>query len=201
MHKVHNNHDKLSSVQHAVLHLRSARLLFSSTAFRLKIYHLNKYNHQNIYLYLLIIITMVLESYTTLFYVDDDEDDRLFFEEVTGQIGENISLFELGDQMLLQLENPPPYPSVIFLDLNMPVKDGFEVLQEIKSAANLKDVPVIILSTTSNPETVNRCFNLGASLYVKKSLSVSDLKKSVEFVLSIDWEQHAVTPTNFEYKS
>lgn len=144
---------------------------------------------------------MVLETYTTIFYVDDDEDDRLFFEEVTDQIGENISLFELGDQMLLKLENPPPYPSVIFLDLNMPVKDGFEVLQEIKSSANLKDVPVIILSTTSNPETVQRCFNLGASLYVKKSLSMADLKKSLEFVLSIDWEEHTVEETNFVYKA
>ncbi|KQO28675.1 hypothetical protein ASF10_22900 [Flavobacterium sp. Leaf82] len=143
---------------------------------------------------------MVLETYTTIFYVDDDEDDRLFFEEVTQQIGKDISLFELGDQMLLQLDNPPPHPSVIFLDLNMPIKDGFEVLQEIKSDSNLQDVPVIILSTTSNTETVERCFKLGASLYVKKSMSIEDLKKSLEFVLSIDWEQHTVTENNFVYK-
>lgn len=144
---------------------------------------------------------MVLERYTTIFYVDDDEDDRLFFEEVADQIGKKISLFELGDHMLLKLENPPPNPSVIFLDLNMPVKDGFEVLQEIKSSSNLNDVPVIILSTTSNPETVQRCFNLGASLYVKKSLSMEDLKKSLEFVLSIDWGKHTVEEKNFVYKA
>lgn len=143
---------------------------------------------------------MVLENYTTLFYVDDDEDDRLFFEEVTEQIGENISLFELGDQLLLKLRNPPPSPSLIFLDLNMPIKDGFEVLQEIKSTSTFKDVPVIILSTTSNPETVQRCFDLGASMYLRKSMSIEDLKKSLEFVLGIDWENHAVTAGNFVYK-
>lgn len=143
---------------------------------------------------------MVLETYTTIFYVDDDPDDRMFFEQVTQQIGESISLFELGDQMLLQLENPPPNPSVIFLDLNMPVKDGFEVLQEIKENLNLKDVPVIILSTTNNPETVSRCFELGASLYVKKSMSIDDLKNSLEYVLSINWEEHSVSHSNFLYK-
>ena len=143
---------------------------------------------------------MVLEAYTTLFYVDDDEDDRLFFQEVTEQIGESISLFELGDQMLSQLENPPPNPSVIFLDLNMPIKDGFEVLQEIKGTLNLHDVPVIVLSTAGNPETIEKCFNLGASLYIKKTMSIADLKKSLEYVLSIDWEQHIVTGDNFLYK-
>lgn len=143
---------------------------------------------------------MVLETYTTIFYVDDDEDDRLFFEEVTQQIGESISLFELGDHMLLQLENPPPYPSLIFLDLNMPVKDGIEVLQEIKGTLNLQDVPVIVLSTAGNPETIEKCYNLGASLYLKKSMSVDDLKKSLEYVLSINWDQHLVSPDNFFYK-
>lgn len=143
---------------------------------------------------------MVLENYTTIFYVDDDEDDRFFFEEVTGQIGENISLFELGDQLLLQLRNPPPSPSIIFLDLNMPIKDGFEVLQEIKSSSAFKDVPVIILSTASNPETIQRCFDLGASLYLRKSTSMQELKDSLEFVLGIDWENHTVTTGNFVYK-
>jgi len=143
---------------------------------------------------------MVLETYTTIFYVDDDPDDRMFFEEVTQQIGESISLFELGDQMLLQLENPPPNPSVIFLDLNMPVKDGFEVLQEIKQNLNLKDVPVVILSTTNNAETVSKCFELGASLYVKKSMSIDDLKSSLEYVLSINWDEHSVSHSNFLYK-
>ena len=143
---------------------------------------------------------MVLETYTTIFYVDDDPDDRLFFEEVTQQLGEPVSLFELGEQMLFQLENPPPQPSLIFLDLNMPIKDGFEILREIKNTLNLKDLPVIILSTTSNPETVKRCYALGASLYLKKSVSIGDLKKSLEYVLSIDWEQHTVTENNFVYK-
>lgn len=143
---------------------------------------------------------MAVDTCTTIFYVDDDEDDRMFFEEVTQQIGEKISLFEFGDQMLLQLENPPPYPSVIFVDLNMPIKDGFEVLQEIKKAENLKNIPVIILSTTNNSDTVNKCLDLGASLYVQKSISLKDLKKSLEYVISIDWQSHVVTKNNFFYK-
>lgn len=144
---------------------------------------------------------MTFETRTTIFYADDDQDDRMFFEEVAQQIGEKISLFELGSHMLLKLENPPPYPSVIFLDLNMPIKDGFEVLQEIRNNEKFKEVPVIILSTTSGFDTVERCLNLGASLYVKKSISLQDLKKSLEYVLSINWEQHIVTEDNFLYKA
>ncbi|MFC4478672.1 response regulator [Flavobacterium chungangensis] len=144
-------------------------------------------------------ITMA-EAYTTLFYADDDEDDRMFFEEVAQQIGESISLFELGDHMLLKLQNPPPSPSLIFLDLNMPIKDGFEVLAEIKASSSLKHVPVIILSTAGNAETVEKCFNLGASLYVRKTMSIADLKKAVEYVLSINWEKQHITMDSFLYK-
>ena len=143
---------------------------------------------------------MTLEDYTTIFYVDDDPDDRFFFEEVTNEIGKRISLFEMGDDMLGQLENPPPYPSVVFLDLNMPVKDGFEVLREIRALESFAPVPIIVLSTTNNENTVQKCFDLGASLYITKSPALSDLKKSIEFVLSIDWENHTTTAQNFVYK-
>lgn len=144
---------------------------------------------------------MSTETCTTIFYVDDDQDDRSFFEEVSNQIGESITLFERGDEMLEQLENPPPSPSVVFLDLNMPIKDGFEVLQEIKSSEAFGHFPTIILSTTSNSDTIKRCFELGASLYITKSPSLSELKKSLEFVLSLDWNNRVTTVQNFVYQA
>ena len=142
----------------------------------------------------------MIQEVTTIFYVDDDPDDRSFFEEITNQLGEKTSLFELGDAMLLQLKNAPPHPSVVFLDLNMPIKDGFEVLHEIKTSTHFSHIPVIVLSTTNNPDTAKRCLDLGASLYITKSPSLLELKKSVEYVLAINWDHHTITPENFVYK-
>ncbi len=140
---------------------------------------------------------MVMEIQTTLFYVDDDEDDRMFFQEATEVLGETVSLFELADDMLNTLKNPPPAPSMVFLDLNMPVKDGFQVLIEIKSSKAFCHIPVVVLSTAVDEVTVNKCFDLGASCYLSKPSSPDELKSAISKVVEIDWENHKVTRSNF----
>lgn len=131
---------------------------------------------------------MEAKKHTSIFYADDDVDDLDFFKEVTSEINEPVSLFEEGQLMLTTLNNPPPLASVIFLDLNMPVKSGFDVLQEIKSTPAIEDVPVIILTTSANPSDIEKCKNLGASLYIKKPTSVGAMRKAIHHVLTTDWK-------------
>lgn len=137
---------------------------------------------------------------TSIFYADDDVDDLDFFKEVIDEINESVSLFEEGAQLLKTLHNPPPKASVIFLDLNMPVKSGFDVLQEIKSTPEIENIPVVILTTSINPSDIELCKNLGANLYIRKPTTMSGLRKAVSHVLSIDWNNFVVSDKNFVYQ-
>lgn len=144
---------------------------------------------------------MVLElQTTTFFYVDDDSDDRSFFQEAADEIGENVRLFELGDDMLRMLKNPPPKPSVVFLDLNMPIKNGFEILQEIRASPAFGAIPIIVYSTSNSIDTISKCKDLGASLFITKAISLSSLTKAIEYVMAIDWDNFRPNLQNFVYK-
>lgn len=139
-------------------------------------------------------------SFTSIFYADDDADDLDFFKEVTNEINEPVSLFAEGQKLLTTLHNPPPNASVIFLDLNMPVKSGFDVLQEIKATPAMGNIPIIILTTSLNPSDIELCKSMGANLYIRKPTSIVALKKAVNYVLSIDWTNFVTTDKDFVYK-
>ena len=138
---------------------------------------------------------------TTFFYVDDDSDDRSFFQEAADELGENVSIFELGDEMMQILKNPPPIPSVVFIDLNMPIKNGFELLQEIRSSSGFNSIPIVVYSTSNSIDTISKCMELGASLFITKAISLSSLIKAIEHVMGIDWENFKPNLQTFVYKS
>lgn len=73
-------------------------------------------------------------------------------------------------------------PAFILLDLNMPKKDGREVLKELKTNPNLKKVPVIVFSTTNNEQEMKRCYELGANSYITKPNSFENLIKTVSAI-------------------
>lgn len=137
---------------------------------------------------------------TTIFYADDDVDDLDFFKEVTNEINQPVSLFEEGDKLLYSLHNPPPKASVIFLDLNMPVKSGFDILREIKATPAIGDIPVIIFTTSINPKDIELSKKLGANLYIRKPASVGALRKAIDHVLSIDWSSFSPSDKQFVYQ-
>jgi CheY-like chemotaxis protein len=138
--------------------------------------------------------------HTTLFYADDDVDDLDFFKEVATEINESVTLFEEGEQLLQSLKNPPPKASVIFLDLNMPLKSGFDVLKEIRTTPETSSIPVIILTTSANTSDIDLCKNLGANLYIRKPTSLKGLQKAVSHVLSIDWANSKHSDREFVYQ-
>lgn len=124
----------------------------------------------------------------TILLADDDEDDRDFFsaalKDVSGQT--SLLLAENGLQAMNILDGAQP--DLVFLDLNMPLKNGFECLREIKKRQQWQHIPVIIFSTSLQPGTVNDTFAHGASLYMVKPNSFPDLKCLIEKVLAINWQ-------------
>jgi len=128
---------------------------------------------------------------------EDDEDDRLFFIEAMIQTGMNliINVAKNGYELMSLLKNEKmKRPDVIFLDLNMPLKNGHECLQEIKADESLKDIPVIIFTTSSSKEQVDLTFNSGASLYITKPNSVAKLQKILLDIFEMECKDYLPQP-------
>ena len=103
--------------------------------------------------------------------------------------------------MLNAIYNPPPTPHVVFLDLNMPGKNGFDVLKELRQSNKKSDIPVIIFSTSNEPGIIEKCRVLGANYFITKPILMKDIIKSIEHALEIDWRKFTPTDKNFVYKS
>ncbi|MGK4567875.1 response regulator [Flavobacterium sp. 3HN19-14] len=100
----------------------------------------------------------------------------------------NLTIINDGVTLMEKLEDiVPPPPEVIFLDLNMPLKNGFECLIEIRNTPKLKDIPVVIYSTSSNKDIVEKTFQHGANFYICKPATYNALKKTIAHVLSFDF--------------
>jgi CheY-like chemotaxis protein len=121
-----------------------------------------------------------------IFLADDDADDRMLFEDALKQlpIPTQLTLSNDGLELMSNLETV--VPDVIFLDLNMPRKNGFQCLEEIRNTPKLKDIPIVIFSTTANEDAVNKTHQLGANYYICKPHSFELLVKAIETVLTLE---------------
>ena len=121
-----------------------------------------------------------------IFLAEDDADDRMFFEDALKQlpIPTQLTLSNDGLELMSNLETV--IPDVIFLDLNMPRKNGFQCLEEIRNTPKLKDIPIVVFSTTANDDAVNKTYQLGANYYICKPHSFELLVKAIETVLTIE---------------
>ncbi|OCB78258.1 response regulator [Flavobacterium piscis] len=126
-----------------------------------------------------------------IYLADDDSDDREFFADAVLEIDPDAVLKQAPDGMhlmddLLSLSGAE-LPQFIFLDINMPGKSGLECLAEIRSNKGVpKDVNIVMLSTSSDPENIRRASELGATFYAVKPSCFDRLKSLLEEVLSMD---------------
>lgn len=124
-----------------------------------------------------------------IFYSDDDDDDQELFRDALGEVDDQISLITAddGDELLNLLKAPPPYPNIIFLDLNMPRVNGYQVLERMRQDETMKNYPVVIFSTSSNTEAVEKTRKMGANLFVPKPRNYDAMKRAIKTCVSIDW--------------
>jgi len=136
---------------------------------------------------------------------EDDADDRYLLQTAFSEIGfpERIDFVENGIEVMTYLDNiftsnnmeERALPGFILLDLNMPKKDGREVLKELKQHPVFKKIPIIVFTTTKNEIEIKRCYELGANSYVVKPISFDALLKVVENIRSY-WFQTASIPVS-----
>ncbi len=113
---------------------------------------------------------------------DDDADDCLFFKEALGelQLSTHLTTVPDGEHLMHLLANETiTLPDVLFLDLNMPRKNGFECLSEIKHTKRLSQLPVIVFSTSFEQEVVNLLYQNGAQFFIRKPSEFSKFKKII----------------------
>ena len=119
---------------------------------------------------------------------DDDSDDRQFFSMALDAINIPTKLETVvdGEKLMDYLsENRQQLPDVIFLDLNMPRKNGFECLTEIKLNQQLNQLQVVIFSTSFEQEVVNLLYHNGATYYIRKPSGFLQFKKILNHTVSL----------------
>lgn len=142
-------------------------------------------------------------SALSIFYADDDEDDLLFFTDAVESVAKNINqlihlhIHKNGENLLDSIKDVNPKNGVVFLDINMPRKSGFEFLKEIRNDSGIKQFPVIIYSTSSNKSDIDKSPNLGANFFATKPHNFNDLIMMINTVLNIKWKNHQADNDNF----
>jgi len=121
----------------------------------------------------------------TVLVADDDEDDRRFIARAWGKsrVANDLRFVNDGEELTEYLTHSgrysdpatAPRPAVILLDLDMPKKDGRESLREIKADPGLRQIPIIILTTSQADEDICRSYDLGANSYIAKPVTFGAL--------------------------
>ena len=129
---------------------------------------------------------------------DDDIDDCAFFKKALEgfPISTYCTAMHDGEQLMKQLTNETnELPNILFLDLNMPRKNGFECLEEIKLNKKLKQLPVIIFSTSFELGVVNSLYKNGAQHFIRKPSDFSQFKKIIHQSLALVAHGNISQPT------
>jgi CheY-like chemotaxis protein len=118
---------------------------------------------------------------------DDDKDDCLLFKDALDELPISVELTTVhsGEQLMRLFGKMQELPDMLFLDLNMPRKNGFECLTEIKENGKLKELPVIIFSTSFDQDIVNLLYTNGAHYCIRKPNQFSRLKKLLHRAITL----------------
>lgn len=132
----------------------------------------------------------------TILVAEDDEDDRLLMQEALeeNRLANDLHFVVDGEELMDYLLHrgqyshsaSAPRPSLILLDLNMPRKDGREALKEIKANADLRQIPVVVLTTSKAEEDILRTYDLGVSSFIAKPVVFESMVQIIK-MLGIYW--------------
>ena len=146
-------------------------------------------------------VIMMLTQSKSIFLADDDADDCFLFEDALKEVSQSTQLTVAHDGVeLMQLlfNSTENLPSAVFLDLNMPRKNGFQCLAEIKQSEKLMFVDVVILSTSFHQDTADQLFKSGAKYCIRKPNDYNLLKVLINQVLSDKMKDLVITGPEIE---
>ncbi len=124
-------------------------------------------------------------TYRNILLIEDDPDDQEIFISVLQSISDSVKCVAIGDAELAldKLKNKEIAPEIIFIDLNMPMMNGIQFLTEVKQQEILMEIPVIVLTTASDPGIIKKVKYLGAYDYIIKPSQYGELRKALVAIL------------------
>ena len=137
----------------------------------------------------------------SVLWVEDTEGDRLLISQALEQLNRSQPFMVTnGEEALRVLKSPGDrfengLPSLIVLDLNLPGKNGDEILEEIKSEPRFKNIQVAMFSTSDDKRYIERCSDLGACRYFVKPVEVEDFFRVVGEIVELWMEIRRTHPT------
>lgn len=148
---------------------------------------------------------MVAQFLNPLLIAEDSDEDFEILELLMQQMKVQNPIYRCtnGDKVLDfvyqdgadQLECGVPRPSVILLDLNLPGTDGREVLEQLKQDQSLREIPIVVFTTSSNPRDIEFCYQNGANGYLIKPVDSDELERTVQAFVDY-WLQSNTPPVN-----
>lgn len=125
---------------------------------------------------------------------EDDKDDVEIFEIALKEMGISYTLrhADNGDKLFVLLKDRIPY--ILFLDINMPCKDGVACILEIRKHREYDNLPIIVYTANVYQKIIEGCFRNGANLYISKTYTFTSLKEKLQKVFAFDWENYMHYP-------
>ena len=135
-----------------------------------------------------------MAHFKNIYLAEDDTDDVEFFTEALRDIcpGCILTVSGNGEELLNTVQHSANKPDIIFTDVNMPGTNGIEALISLKNNSVLKSIPVIIYSTSANPDSVKSAYDNGANHYFTKPSSFSTLTEKLKMILSVNWSGYTM---------
>lgn len=139
--------------------------------------------------------------------VEDSDEDFTAFTRIMQELESPHQITRVcdGDEVLDYLYNEGAYadlktaprPAIILMDLNLPGTDGRELIQQVKQDDNLKDIPIVAFTTSSNAKDIKACYSYGVNSYIVKPMGVALLRKTLRELLNY-WLKYAILPSDMD---
>lgn len=132
-----------------------------------------------------------------IWLAEDDKDDCEIFIDVVQQLLPltTVSVFANGEEVMNHLSTSNK-PDMLFLDINMPIKDGIECLLEIRAIRDFSRLPIVIFSSSKAPQFIDKAYGYGANLYYTKPASFTQMIEGMSKLLQMDWSDPSTITHN-----
>ncbi|GGW46224.1 response regulator [Arenibacter certesii] len=143
-----------------------------------------------------------MKEIPNILLADDDPDDCMFFREalVELSLSAQLTFVNDGEKLIdLLINGTTDLPDILFLDLNMPIKNGVECLTEIKSIEKLKRIPVVIISTSYDSTSADELYRLGAAYYIQKPIGFSQLQDLIFRAIKLVTNKNITRPDKVDF--